>query len=78
MEWHPAFDALLPEPEAVLRRVAAERELLAEHADEGARECKVCAPVDWDAEERPGRYRYPAGYPCRTVLLLAKAWGWTE
>lgn len=65
-------------PENMLRLVAGAREILAEHADEGARECKVCAPVDWDAEERPGRYRYPADYPCRTVRLLAQAWGWEE
>lgn len=63
-------------PEAVLRLVAGARQILAEHADAGTRECSICAPVDWDAEESPGWYRYPIRYPCRTVRLLAEAWGW--
>lgn len=67
IELHPAFDEFLPEPEAVLRRVAAERQVLAEHADDGAGYCGVCA--HWAV-------RLPS--PCRTVLLLAQAWGWTE
>jgi hypothetical protein len=78
LRWEFVHHMALHHPVAVLRRVAAERELLAEHADEGARECRVCAPIDWVAEERPGRYRYPADFPCRTMLLLAKGWGWTD
>jgi hypothetical protein len=74
MEWHPAFDGLLPEPEAVARRVAADRELLTEHAERQG-ECRVCA-----AEGEAGGTTFLGNvpWPCRTVLLLAKAWGWEE
>jgi hypothetical protein len=65
------------DPVSVLRRVKADRQILAEHADAGTRECSICAPVDWDAEESPGWYRYAIRYPCRTVRLLAEARGWT-
>jgi hypothetical protein len=79
MEWHPAFDGLLPEPEAVLRRVTNERELLAEHADdEGS--CQRCAGPEWASDDADGNRewsRSPEPWPCRTVLLLAQAWGWT-
>ena len=58
-------------------RVAAEREILAEHApgdmarERDETECRTCSEPQlgfsgmWAAE-----------HPCRTVLLLAKAWGW--
>jgi hypothetical protein len=63
----------LHDPAAVLRRVAADREQLAEHADKSGA-CAVC--VD-RAHSGPGRWALIV-YPCRTVLLLAQAWGWTE
>lgn len=74
MEWHPAFDEYLPDPSAVLRRVAAERQILAEHADASG-ECRVCA-----AEGTVGASTFLGNvpWPCRTVLLLAQAWGWEE
>jgi hypothetical protein len=62
---------------AVLTRVAAEREILAEHAagdmarERDETECRTCSEPQlgfsgmWAAE-----------HPCRTVLGLAKAWGW--
>jgi hypothetical protein len=68
MEWHPAFDALLPEPEAVLRRVTNERELLGDHEPYRAAGVVRC---------RQSHLVHDL-WPCRTVLLLAKAWGWTE
>ena len=61
-------------PASVLRRVAAERELLAEHADElGLGECRVCA-----VEGTVGAITFQGNvpWPCRTMLLLAEAWGW--
>jgi hypothetical protein len=54
-------------------RVAAEREILAEHADEW-RCCSACSEEDYDGAERA--FRRPLPWPCRTVLGLAKAWGW--
>ncbi|MEY9875344.1 hypothetical protein ABH931_004845 [Streptacidiphilus sp. MAP12-33] len=56
-------------PEAVLRRVEAERAVLADHADvaDGAGRCAVCA--------EPGSATRLA-WPCPTVLGLARAWGW--
>lgn len=64
-------------PAAVLRRVAADRQILAEHQplDEGglgALRCSVCAV-------QPGgdHYLYRVPWPCRTVLLLAEGYGWT-
>jgi len=72
-------------PRAVLLRVAAERDILAEHearpglgsVDEGwlhtpSFVCAICAPA-W-FQGHPQR----APWPCRTVLGLAKAWGWEE
>lgn len=54
-------------------RVEAERETLAEHAvTQPWRRCRVCIsdrdgyPESWTGDP----------WPCRTVLLLAKAWGW--
>ncbi|RAG85640.1 hypothetical protein DN069_10320 [Streptacidiphilus pinicola] len=51
-------------PDAVLRRIEAERGILADHARVDRR-CAVCAdaggPLEW---------------PCPTVLGLARAWGW--
>ena len=60
-------------PSALLRRVEAEREILAEHSvTRPWRRCRVCI------SDRDG---YPESWtgdlwPCRTVLGLAKAWGW--
>jgi hypothetical protein len=65
-------------PAAVMRWVAAAREQLDEHADDGSGDCTVCAR---ESEERNGlgyAFHEPLPWPCRTVLLLAKAWGWTE
>lgn len=58
------------DPIAVLRRVKADRVLLAEHAPYSIRPsaCSSCGT----AEE------YPVLWPCRTVRLLAEAWGWEE
>lgn len=51
-------------PEAVLRRIEAERGILAEHGGIDGR-CAVCADA-----------RGPLTWPCPTVLGLARAWGW--
>ncbi len=79
IEKDDGFDAYLPliQPEVLLARVEAEREILAEHApgdmarERDETECRTCSEPQlgfsgmWAAE-----------FPCRTVLLLAKAWGW--
>jgi hypothetical protein len=83
-------------PSTVLLRVAAERDLLAEHAGTWA-----SGEPEYDHHHEVvvganGRTRYievddddpiqpymcitceVGGWPCRTVLGLAKAWGWKE
>jgi len=66
-------------PAAVLRQVAAVRKLLAEHEPAAGYPdglsgygtvCGTCARADRDGE------LWGDAYPCRTVLLLAQAWGW--
>jgi hypothetical protein len=80
IEMHPAFDAFLPDPETVLQRVAAERKILDEHANDGG-DCRICADEatgDEDSEGNRDWYRSAKPSPCTTVRLLAEAWGWTE
>lgn len=66
----------MAEPDAVLRRIAAERELLAEHCNTNSGDCAVCVVGQWGYPTHGGCS--PASWPCRTVLLLAKGWGWEE
>lgn len=61
-------------PAAVLRRIAAERKILAEH--QGPWSCAVCSEEDYDGAERA--FRRPLDSPCATVRALAEAWGWQE
>jgi hypothetical protein len=66
------------DPVSVLRRVAADRQILAEHQplDEGglgALRCSVCA-----VQPCGDHYLYRVPWPCRTVLLLAEGYGWAE
>lgn len=56
-------------PEAVLVRVEAERVILADH-DPVDRRC--CG----DAGEAGDAGRTAVGWPCPTVVGLARAWGW--
>ena len=62
-------------PADVLRRVTAEREILAEHASDYG-DCKTCDTGTGDFSERGYQWRDVQSWPCRTVLGLAKAWGW--
>jgi hypothetical protein len=91
------------DPATVLRRVAADRQILDEHQSQ--RHAKWRGPGSWDPCELPGcrcvdvpegspeadlivgcgtcasGHPYDAvveHYPCRTVRLLAEAYGWTE
>lgn len=76
------------DPAAVLRRVAADREILADHqptsCEEFTCDChQCCAVCRWTEHDEAGREPVWGDvtrhvYPCRTVLLLAQAWGWTE
>jgi hypothetical protein len=62
---------LCADPAAALRRVGFEREILVEHSADGWGQCSRCQ------DEEPVANRGTAlDWPCRTVLLLAKAWGW--
>lgn len=69
-------------PDALLRRVAADRQIIAEHAEvDGC--CRICADgKDVDLLDYGGWgslvEAVPLPWPCRTVRLLAQAWGWTE
>jgi hypothetical protein len=79
---HDAFGEYLPliGPDAVLRRVAADRQILTEHANDYG-DCAVCAGPEWYSDDAEGNREWsrPAiPWPCRTVLLLAEGWGWTE
>lgn len=62
-------------PSATLRRVAADRRILAEHQPHEDRPwcCRVCItdredlyPEQWESDR----------WPCATVLDLAAGWGW--
>lgn len=66
------FIAAFP-PDVALRLMAGARQILAEHAAKSGA-CAVC--VD-RAHSGPGRWALIV-YPCRTVRLLAEAWGWEE
>lgn len=79
---HDGFEAYLPliGPDAVLRRVAADRQILAEHQStrglgyvgrDYVEMDSVCTSCGKSGE-------YGVLWPCRTVRLLAEAWGWTE
>lgn len=63
-------------PVSVLRRVAAEREMLAEHADDGCGDCTACARPSEETSGRGDAFFEPLPWPCRTVLLIAKGWDW--
>jgi hypothetical protein len=70
-------------PRTVLARVVAERELLAEHSPDDPRwpECIRCADDGTDVDlgdHGTETLRRALPWPCRTVLGLAKAWGWEE
>ena len=64
-------------PSSVLRRVASERALLAEHSPgdgpsgRGVAWCRVCSGA------APGcSGSVPVAYPCGVWIGLARAWGW--
>jgi hypothetical protein len=63
-------------PRAVLARVVAERDILAEHADDYG-SC-TCGRASEETTGRGYAFFEAADWPCRTVLGLAKAWGWEE
>ena len=75
-------------PENMLRLVAGAREVLAEHrpiaCDEFTCDChRCCATCRWTEADEAAREPVWGDvtrhvYPCRTVLLLAQAWGWGE
>ena len=75
-----AAHIVLHDPAAVLRRIAADRELLDLHADDGYGECKTCSVPDGTVEVNGIEYEMlaHAPAPCATVRLLAEGWGWTE
>jgi hypothetical protein len=64
-------------PAAVLRRVAADRQILAEHANDYG-DCAACGRPSEETNGRGHHFHEAVPWPCRTVLLLAEAYGWTE
>lgn len=62
-------------PAAILAQVEADRELLAEHAEDpyDPGYCTTCT-VGEEGWSGP----VAARHPCRTLLLRAKAWGWKD
>ena len=67
----------LHDPAAVLRRVAADRQILAEHANDSG-DCAACGRPSEETNSRGFAFFAEVPWPCRTVRLLAEAWGWTE
>jgi hypothetical protein len=78
-------------PDAALLRVAAERDLLVEHQPQRYASLPIhesCADLNCDCYEEvatcgtcaPGHYYDgdPQPWPCATVQLIARGWGWTE
>ncbi|GAB2696577.1 DUF6221 family protein [Kitasatospora kifunensis] len=63
-------------PSTVLRRVGVERRILAEHKPVEAVGYDGYGVAVIDTCDLCGSQYAP--YPCRTVLLLAAGWGWTE
>jgi hypothetical protein len=63
--------AELGSPAAVLRRIAADRKLIARHRDDGSGKCVECGQGygcgDWGPDA-----------PCDTIRDLAEGWGWKE
>ncbi|KFG02521.1 hypothetical protein IQ62_01510 [Streptomyces scabiei] len=65
-------------PETVLRRCAADRKLLKEHAPQqdgsgfpDSMQCRTCSQSGGDG------YQYLVPFPCVTVRALAEGYGWT-
>lgn len=63
-------------PDAVLRRCAADRKILAEHAAQhdgsgfpDSQQCRTCSTSGGDG------YQYLVPYPCPTVLAVAEGYG---
>ena len=76
-----AYHIALNDPAAVLRRCAADRKILAEHAPQpdgssspDIQQCRTCSSSgdvdDW--------YQYLVPYPCPTVLAVAEGYGFDQ
>lgn len=77
----------LHDPAAVLRRIAADRKILDEHASDGDPKYPQCVRC---ADTHPGdcecgwhslggdHWRTAQTHPCATVRALAEGYGWTE
>ncbi|MFI0822284.1 DUF6221 family protein [Streptomyces sp. NPDC021098] len=67
----------LNDPEAVLRRCAADRKILGMHQP---------VTVEYDDDSPPtqacrtcgSHFEYPTAWPCSTLRALAEGYGWTE
>lgn len=62
-------------PRAVLSRIAADREVLVEHAESWGH-CAVCSGEDYDGADLA--FRRSLDWPCPTILAVARGWGWAE
>lgn len=77
--WSGAAHIALHDPAAVLRRCAADRKILAEHAAQpdgsgfpDSQQCQTCSQPGGDG------YQYLVPYPCPTVRDLAEGYGLEE
>lgn len=79
VNWADAVFIAANDPAAVLRRIAAERKLLAEHANDYG-ECVRCAGDDGEVVVNGMIHsvRTCAPHPCATIRALAEGWGWQE
>jgi hypothetical protein len=67
-------------PAAVLRRIAADRQLLDLHRNDNG-DCAVCADPLESSDDVEGNREWSRSaqyFPCATVRLLAEGWGWTD
>lgn len=68
--------AAVADPEAVLRRCAAERKILDEHPNVNEGDCGTCVNGHWGYPTHGGSS--PASWPCATIRNLAEGYGWTD
>jgi Family of unknown function (DUF6221) len=63
-------------PQAILRRCAADRQILDEHDDVNDGDCGTCVDGHWGYPTHGGST--PQRHPCRTLRLVAQTHGITD
>jgi hypothetical protein len=67
---------VLGDPQSVLRRCAADREIVAEHGQLYVGGCTSCVTPGWGYPTHGGSR--PADWPCKTITALARGYGVTR